>query len=321
MIYFLAVGISFLIILIFGSWLIKGLKYLNFGQQIRGEGPTSHMKKEGIPTMGGMLIILSVIITSVIVLDLNSYIIWALIVTLGMGFIGFLDDIIKIKSQRSLGLRAREKLFGQILVGLMFGFYVTYYSNIGTSILVPVTGWEIDMGKWLIPFIAFIVVGFSNAVNLTDGLDGLASGVTIVVTTTFAVIASAIGLYQLSLFGLIIGGACLGFIWFNSHPAQVFMGDVGSLALGGAVAALAVLSRTELFLLIIGGVYVIETLSVIIQVTYFKITNGKRVFKMTPIHHHYELAGLAEGKVVARFWIISIIFAIMGLASFFIIYK
>jgi len=319
MVYFIAVGLPFLILILFGPGLIKGLEFLNYGQQIRGEGPSSHMKKEGIPTMGGILILLAVIITSLIVLNLNTSVIWALITTLGMGFVGFLDDIIKIRSKRSLGLRAREKLLGQILVGLILGIYVCFYSDLGTSILFPITGWEFNLGYWLIFFIIFIVVGFSNAVNLTDGLDGLASGVTLIVVTAFAVLVSAMGFNQLALYGLIIGGSCLGFIWFNSHPAQVFMGDVGSLALGGAVAALAVLSRAELFLVIIGGVYVVEALSVMIQVSYFKMTKGKRVFRMTPIHHHYELTGLAEGKVVARFWIISIIFAILGLASYYVI--
>ncbi|MFP4015653.1 MAG: phospho-N-acetylmuramoyl-pentapeptide-transferase [Halanaerobiales bacterium] len=319
MTYFIAVALPFIILLIFGSGLIKGLKYLNFGQQVRGEGPSSHMKKEGVPTMGGVLIILAVVITSFIVLDLNTYVIWALITTLGMGFIGFLDDIIKIRSKRSLGLRARGKLLGQILVGSTLAVYVTFFSDLGTSIIFPITGWELDLGYGIIFFIVFIVVGFSNAVNLTDGLDGLASGVTLIVVTAFAVLSSALGYAQLALYGLIIGGSCLGFIWFNSHPAQVFMGDVGSLALGGAVAAIAVLSRTELFLVIIGGIYVIEALSVMIQVSYFKLTNGKRVFKMTPIHHHYELSGLAEVKVVARFWIVSIVFAVLGLASYYVI--
>lgn len=319
MIYFVAVCLPFLILIIFGPGLIKGLKYLNFGQQIRGEGPSSHMKKEGIPTMGGVLIILAVVVTSFLVLNLNGYVTWALITTLGMGFVGFLDDILKIRNKSSLGLRAREKLLGQILLALLLGVYVTFYSDIGTSILFPVTGWELELGYWLIFFIVFIVVGFANAVNLTDGLDGLASGVTLIVATTFAILASAMGSDQLVLYGLIIGGSCLGFIWFNSHPAQVFMGDVGSLALGGAVSAIAVLSRTELFLVIIGGIYVIEALSVMIQVSYFRITKGKRVFRMTPIHHHYELNGLAEGKVVARFWVISIIFAVLGLASYYVI--
>jgi len=317
--YFFAAILPFLILLLFGPGMIKGLKYLNFGQQIRGEGPSSHMKKKGIPTMGGVLILLAVVIGSFLLLDLGSSVIWALITTLGLGLIGFLDDIISIRSKRSLGLKAREKLLGQIIVGIILSIYVSFYSELGTGIIIPFTGRIMDLGYWIIPFIVFIVVGFSNAVNLTDGLDGLASGVTLIVVTTLAVLTSALGFAQLSVFGLLVGSACLGFIWFNSNPAQVFMGDVGSLALGGAVASMAVLSRTELFLLIIGGIYVLETLSVMIQVSYFKISKGKRIFRMTPIHHHYELSGLAEGKIVSRFWISSIILAVLGLASFYII--
>ncbi|NLJ84470.1 MAG: phospho-N-acetylmuramoyl-pentapeptide-transferase [Halanaerobiaceae bacterium] len=319
MLYLTAVFLPFLILIILGPGLIRGLEYLNFGQQIRGEGPSSHQKKKGIPTMGGILIVFALLISSFIFLDLGTEVIWALITTLGMGLIGFLDDIIKIRSKRSLGLRAREKLVGQILVGLLLGIYVVFYSGMGKSILIPFTGWVINPGYWLIPFIVFIVVGFTNAVNLTDGLDGLAAGVTFIVCTALAVLCSALGYKELALYALIVSGACLGFIWFNSHPAQVFMGDVGSLALGGAVSALAVLSGTEFFLVIIGGIYVAEALSVMIQVSYFKISGGKRIFRMTPLHHHYELAGLEEAKIVSRFWISSIILAILGLLSFFII--
>ena len=319
MIYFLAVGTPFLILIILGPGLIKGLKYLNYGQSIRGEGPQSHLKKEGIPTMGGILIIIALLFSFILFLDINSYAFWALLTTLGMGLVGFFDDIIKIRSKRSLGLRAKQKLLGQIIVATILALYVGFFSDIGTAIIIPILGLEIDLGYWIIPFIIFFVVGFANAVNLTDGLDGLASGVTMIVCTAMAVIISAMGFSQLAIYALIIGGACLGFIWFNSHPAQVFMGDVGSLALGGAVAALAVLSRTQLFLVIIGGVYVVETLSVMIQVSYFKLTKGKRVFKMTPIHHHYELAGIEEGKVVARFWVCSIILALIGFLSFYTI--
>ncbi|NLM96304.1 MAG: phospho-N-acetylmuramoyl-pentapeptide-transferase [Halanaerobiaceae bacterium] len=316
---FLAAILPFLILILFGSGMIKGLKYLNFGQQIRGEGPSSHFKKKGIPTMGGVLILLAVVISFFILQDPESNAVWALITTLGLGLVGFIDDIISIRSKRSLGLKARQKLLGQVLTGLLLAIYVSFFSELGTGIIVPLTGRIIELGYWIIPFIVFIVVGFSNAVNLTDGLDGLASGVTMIVATAFAVLTSALGFNELALFGLIIGSACLGFTWFNSNPAQVFMGDVGSLALGGAVASMAVLSRTELFLIIIGGVYVLETLSVMIQVVYFKITQGKWVFSMTPIHHHYELSGMPEGKIVSRFWISSIILAVLGLASFYII--
>jgi phospho-N-acetylmuramoyl-pentapeptide-transferase len=317
--YFMAVTLPFLILILFGPGLIKGLKFLNFGQQIRGEGPASHLKKKGIPTMGGILIILAIFITALLILDMNSSVIWAVITTMGMGFVGFLDDIIKIRSKRSLGLRVREKLVGQIIFGLILASYVYFYTELGTGIIIPVFGGELDLGYWFFPFVVFTVVSLANAVNLTDGLDGLASGVTIIVTSALAVIVSSLGYVQLTLFSLIVCGACIGFIWFNSHPAQVFMGDVGSLALGGAIASIAVLSRTELFLLIIGGLFVIENLSVVIQVVYFRITGGRRVFKMTPIHHHYELTGLDETKVVARFWIVAFIFALLGLASFYVI--
>jgi len=319
MLYLTAVFLPFLILILFGPALIKGLQYLNFGQQIRGEGPSSHLKKKGIPTMGGILIVLAILISSFVFLDLSTEVIWALITTLAMGLIGFLDDIIKIRSKRSLGLKAREKLIGQITVGLLLALYVVFYSNIGKEILFPFTGWLINPGYLLIPFIVFIVVGFTNAVNLTDGLDGLAAGVTLIVCTALAVLCSALGYKQLAIYALIVSGACLGFVWFNSHPAQVFMGDVGSLALGGAVSALAVLSGTEFFLVIIGGIYVAEALSVMIQVGYFRLTGGKRIFRMTPLHHHYELTGLEEAQIVSRFWITSIILAILGLFSYFII--
>ncbi len=318
--YFLAVSIPFLILMLFGPGLISILKRLNFGQQIRGAGPESHQQKRGIPTMGGVLIIIGIIITSLVLFDLTSYIILVLFVTTGMGLIGFLDDFIKIRTQSSLGLKARSKIAGQLFFGLILALYVYYYTDLGTGIIVPLTGKLYILDFWIIPLIVLTVIGTANAVNLTDGLDGLAAGITAIVASALAVITSILGLYQLTLFGLSVTGACLGFIWFNSHPAQVFMGDVGSLALGGAVASIAILSRTELFLLIIGGVYVIETLSVMIQVLYFRLTGGKRVFRMTPLHHHYELGGLSESKVVARFMLLNIVFAILGLVSFYMSY-
>ncbi|QTL98039.1 phospho-N-acetylmuramoyl-pentapeptide-transferase [Iocasia frigidifontis] len=317
--YYLAVIFPFFILLLLGPTLIRVLEFLNYGQQIRDEGPKSHLKKKGIPTMGGILIILAILITALLILDLSSYIIWALIITIGMGLLGFLDDIIKIRSRRSLGLKAREKLIGQVLFALLLAVYVYLYTDLGTFVILPIKGGYINLGYWFFPFVIFTVVGTANGVNLTDGLDGLASGVTLIVVSSLAVLISALGYGQLTLFALIVAGACLGFIWYNSYPAQVFMGDVGSLALGGAVASLAVLSQTELFLLIIGGIYVVETLSVMIQVSYFRCTGGARLFKMSPLHHHYELAGLAESKVVARFWILALIFALMGLASFYVI--
>lgn len=316
---FLAVGLPFLVLMLFGSLIIKVLNRFNFGQRVRGQGPETHLKKEGIPTMGGILILIGISITYFLVLEPTSDVLWALIITLGMGFIGFLDDFKKIRTDSTLGLRARGKILGQIIIGLMLALYVYNYSDLGTRILVPFNGQAIDLGAWIIPLIVLTVIGTANGVNLTDGLDGLAAGVTAVVTSAFAVITSALNMNNLTLFALSVTGACLGFIWFNSHPAQVFMGDVGSLSLGGAIAALAVLTRSELILLIIGGVYVIETISVIVQVIYFRITGGKRILRMAPLHHHYELAGLAESKIVTRFLIISIVFASLGLISFYMV--
>ncbi len=315
--YFIAIGLPFLILMIFGHFVIKILKRLNFGQQIRGEGPKSHYNKQGIPTMGGILLLIGISISAIFYLKVDSLALIALVITLAMGLLGFMDDYKKIKTGRSLGLRAREKLLGQILVALILSLYIYFYSDIGTGIIIPFTGNIIILKQLIIPFIIITVVGTANAVNLTDGLDGLAAGITAVVSSSFAILSTTMHLEGLTFFNLSITGACLGFIWFNSHPAQVFMGDVGSLALGGAVAAVAVLTRTELFLFIIGGVYVLETLSVMIQVSYFKLTGGKRVFRMTPIHHHYELKGLEEEKVVARFLLLSLIFAIIGLFSYY----
>ncbi len=317
--YFFAVGIPFILIMIFGPALINILKKFNFGQQIRAQGPESHLKKEGIPTMGGILILIAIILTSIFILKYNRNIIMALIIIVGMGLIGFLDDFIKIKKGKSLGLKAREKIITQILLGLILAFYV-YNSASGTGIIIPGRGEMLYLGKWVVLLIIFTVIGTVNAVNLTDGLDGLAAGVTAVVASSYTLILSVLGMENLSLFAFSITGACLGFMWYNSHPAQVFMGDVGSLALGGAIAALAVLSRTELYLLIIGGVYVLEALSVIIQVIYFRLTGGNRVFRMTPIHHHYELRGITESKIVSRFIILSLVFALLGLILFYINY-
>jgi len=316
-IYFLAVILPFVILMLLGPLLIKFLKKLNFGQQIRGQGPKSHLKKEGIPTMGGILIIFAILATSLILLEINNYILWSLFITMGMGFLGFIDDFIKIRKQKSLGLKARHKISGQLFLAVLLAFYVYLFTDLSSYIIIPFLG-SVNIGRWIIPLIIITVTGTANAVNITDGLDGLAASITAVVCSSLALITSFLNMTELSLFSLIITGACIGFIWFNSHPAQVFMGDVGSLALGGAVASVAVFSGTQIFLLIIGAVYVMETLSVMVQVLYFKITGGKRVFKMTPIHHHYELEGLDESKIVARFLILSMVFAGLGLVIFYL---
>ncbi|MFW5985370.1 MAG: phospho-N-acetylmuramoyl-pentapeptide-transferase [Halanaerobiaceae bacterium] len=314
--YFMAVGLPFLILMILGPVLIKILKQLNYGQQVRGQGPKSHLKKEGIPTMGGILIILAILLSALIVLELNVNVIWVLFIILGMGLIGFWDDFIKIRTQKSLGLKARHKIVGQLLLSLLLALYIYYYSDTGSIVFLPFRG-QISLGIWIIPFVMLTVTGTVNAVNITDGLDGLASGVTAVVSSALSVLLFVLNYQQLGLLGFVITGACIGFIWYNSHPAQVFMGDVGSLALGGALSAMAVLSGTEIYLLVLGLVFVIETVSVIIQVIYFRLTGGKRVFRMTPLHHHYELQGMQESKIVARFFILSMFFASLGILMFY----
>ncbi|MCK8827138.1 phospho-N-acetylmuramoyl-pentapeptide-transferase [Natroniella acetigena] len=307
-----AATLAFVICLITGPIMINWFRKLEFGQQIRTLGPQRHLEKAGIPTMGGVIIILSVIISSLVFAEINMKVMLALFVTVAYGFLGLLDDSIKIIANRSLGLRAWQKITGQILVALLLAVVVLGKLNLGTEVLIPFLDATIDLGILYIPFIILVVIGTSNAVNLTDGLDGLAAGVTIIVTITYTYMILQFGEYDLAIFTTAIAGACLGFSWFNTHPAQVFMGDTGSLALGGALASIAVLTRTQFFLLIIGGVYVVEALSVMIQVSSYKLT-GKRVFKMSPIHHHFELKGWKESKIVVRFWILATLLSLIGL--------
>ena len=305
--------VAFVIVLLTGPMLIKYFSKLEFGQQIREVGPKSHLEKSGIPTMGGVMIILAILVATLVFAGFEQQIILALFVVVGYGLLGLLDDGIKIIAKRSLGLRAWQKMLGQIVIALILGAVAIIELDLSTQIIIPFLGNTIELGSLYLPFVVLVVVGSANAVNLTDGLDGLAAGVTIIVAISFAYITYSFGLVDLSIFAAAIAGACLGFSWFNSHPAQVFMGDTGSLALGGAIASIAVLSKTELFLVIIGGIYVIEAISVILQVSYFKLTSGKRIFKMTPIHHHFELLGWDESKVVIRFWIAAIILSLIGL--------
>ncbi len=312
---FMATGLPFFIIVLLGPLFIRILKKLNFGQQIRSQGPESHSEKEGIPTMGGVAIILALLLSSWFVLEPESDVIWALLITCGMGCIGFLDDYLQIRAQRSLGLKARYKISGQFLLGLLLALYTYRYSSVGADILLP-GGNIISLGAGIIPFIMLTVVGTANAVNLTDGLDGLASGITVTVAGLLGIFLWQLNNLQLSLFSLIVAGACIGFLWYNSHPARVFMGDTGSLALGGAISAVAVLAGAEILLLIAGLVFVGETLSVMIQVTYFRITGGRRIFAMTPLHHHFELKGKKESKIVAWFIIMSLVFCGLGLFLF-----
>lgn len=302
---------AFIVCALIGPVLIKYLHKLNFGQSIRECGPASHMKKSGTPTMGGLMM-LAALVLALLWGSFTPRVVIALVLTLGHGAIGFIDDYIKVVMKRNLGLTAKQKFLLQfILAGAYVYFAETHIGN--TELWVPGLNVMLDLG-WGYYALAFVLlVGTTNAVNLTDGLDGLVSFVSLPVTLAFAFIAYMQGFLDLSGFALGIAGACLGFLLFNRHPAQVFMGDTGSLALGGGVAALALLTRTELLLVIIGGVYVAEALSVIIQVGYFRLTGGKRFFRMAPLHHHFELGGWREVKVVRIFTIFSLVLSAVGL--------
>lgn len=311
-IYIICILSAFVLALVAGPIFIPVLTRMKFGQMVRDDGPQSHLKKTGTPTMGGIIIIIAAALVSLAFSKDNDMIL-LLVTTVLFGLIGFADDYLKIKNKRSLGLRAWQKMAAQLLVSVFVAFVASGVSQVGTEVLIPFTGKFLDLGVLYIPFVVFVFVATVNSVNLTDGLDGLAGGITVVVLGFFSVIALASGHMGLLVFTGAMIGALLGFLRFNSHPAQVFMGDTGSLALGGAVAALAVMTKLPLFVLIIGAVYVAETMSVMIQVVYFKLTGGKRFFKMAPLHHHFELSGWDESKVVSVFIIISIILSLVGI--------
>ena len=308
--------VAFIFSLFIGPAVIKWLKYLKFGQSIRKEGPESHQKKAGIPTMGGILILLSLTCTVLLFLSKQHLALACLLVTVGYGLIGFLDDMIIVVKKRNLGLTAKQKLFGQIVIAGLFAYYIWQHPEISKQILIPGFNYTLDLGYLYIPFVILVMIGTSNAVNLTDGLDGLASGTVIICLLAFLVITLTLKSFALAGFICAVLGSCLGFLWFNCHPAEVFMGDTGSLALGGACAGIAVLTGTELLLFIIGGIFVMETVSVILQVSSFKLT-GKRIFRMSPIHHHFELLGWKETKVVYRFYLLAVLFALIVLWLFF----
>lgn len=311
-------AIAFLITVLLSPLFIPFLRRLKFGQSIRDEGPKSHQKKSGTPTMGGVMIVLSVVITSLIMSSkLNnggiSYEMWLLIFVLfGYGLIGFLDDFIKVAMKRNLGLTSRQKMAGQLIIAIIF-YLILFSQGFPTHINIPATNIQLELGWGYALLVIFMLVGSSNAVNLTDGLDGLLAGTAAIAFGAFAILAwYGSPQDEITIFALATVGALLGFLVFNAHPAKVFMGDTGSLALGGAIAAVAILTKLEIILVIIGGVFVIETLSVIIQVISFK-TTGKRVFKMSPLHHHYELLGWSEWRVVSTFWLVGLIFAALGI--------
>ncbi|MGO4887876.1 phospho-N-acetylmuramoyl-pentapeptide-transferase [Anaerobacillus sp. MEB173] len=306
---------SFLIAVLLSPIIIPFLRRLKFGQSIRDEGPKSHQKKSGTPTMGGVMIIIAIITTTIVMstkfLHLSTELFLLLLVTFGFGLLGFLDDFIKVVMKRNLGLTSKQKLLGQLIISAIF-YYVIVQAGYSTAVRIPATDISIDIGLLYLPLVIVMLVGASNAVNLTDGLDGLLAGTSAIAFGAFAVLAWNSNMIDVAIFCAAVVGAVLGFLVFNAHPAKVFMGDTGSLALGGAIAAVAILTKMEILLVIIGGVFVIETLSVIIQVISFK-TTGKRVFKMSPLHHHYELSGWSEWRVVVTFWIVGMLFAVLGI--------
>ena len=341
---------SLFLALVLGPWMIRKLRELSFGQHIREDGPQSHQKKAGTPTMGGLLIMTAIIIPTILWADLTNPYIWiALLGFFGFGAIGFIDDFAKVAKKRNLGLTARQKFWAQVFCAMVIGFLLLWlhsHQDYSTSINVPffkqfkpqllVDSWT--RNYWTYPlafipfyfFIVFVMVGSSNAVNLTDGLDGLAIGLMIIAAGAMTVLTyvssnKALATYldlahlprsqELTVFCGSMVGASLGFLWYNCHPAEVFMGDVGSLALGGGMGIVAVLIKQEVLLLFIGGVFVAEALSVILQVGSYKLRHGKRIFKMAPIHHHFEALGWAESKVIVRFWVAGLVMALFALTT------
>ena len=309
----MAIVISFIVASILGPIIIPLLHKLKFGQNIRQEGPKSHLKKAGTPTIGGLIFIFATIITMFIMVgNPTDEAMIALYSFVGFGFVGFLDDLLKIIKKKNEGLTSGQKM---ILLLIVSGFLTWYaYKYIGTSINIPFLNGQINFGLFYIPFVMFYFAGVTNAVNLTDGLDGLATSVTVLVTTFLGIISYNLGHISLAIFCVALAGALLAFLRFNAFPARVFMGDTGSLAVGGAVAMVALILKMPLILVLIGIIYVIETLSVILQVASFKLT-GKRIFKMAPIHHHFEQLGWSETKIVSVFSIITVVFCFIAFAS------
>lgn len=303
----LAAVVAAAVVLITGPFLIPKLHQLKFGQSIREEGPKSHQAKSGTPTMGGMMIILGLVVGALVAGQWSVELGLALFIVLGHFVIGFVDDYIKVVRKHNLGLKAKQKLLGQIIMAAM----VAYFGNLPTDLWVPFVG-NVELGSFFYVLLFFVLVGTTNAVNLTDGLDGLAAGTVSVASLCFMVVCLILGNYNLAIFCAATVGACLAFLKFNYNPAKIFMGDTGSLALGGAIASMGILTHTELLLVVIGFIFVMEAMSVIIQVISFK-TTGKRVFLMSPIHHHFELKGWKETKVVHTFWCWGLLAGILGI--------
>ena len=296
--------------------IIPVLRNLKVDQTIREDGPKSHLSKTGTPTMGGIVFLISFILSSVLVGQLGTDSLIVIASTVAFSMVGFMDDYIKVVKKRNLGLRAYQKIIGQLLASAIIIIYVVYISKTSNSFFIPAVGqMTINLGVMAIPFFLFVILGTVNAVNLTDGLDGLATGVSIIVFIAFGVMNNILGNRELSISAASLTGALAGFLLFNYKPAKIFMGDTGALALGGALASMAIVSGLTFFIPIVAGVFFAETVSVILQVGYFKMT-GKRLFRMAPLHHHYEQKGWSELKVVWIFWMASAILAIVGLILF-----
>ena len=320
--------------LLLGPWFVRHLRRLSIGQSIRDEGPEHHQVKAGTPTMGGLLILFSLVVPTLLWADLTNPLVWvAVLLTLAFGAIGFTDDWLKLRRRHNQGLTSKGKFLLTAFVGAVGAAVVINLPEahgFAPTVALPFLKTAIfDIGWLYIPFVAVVLVGSSHAVNLTDGLDGLAIGATMIAAATYGIFTYVAGnavvagylqvpfvrdAGEVAIFCSALVGASLGFLWFNAHPAEVFMGDVGSLAIGGAIGTVAVLSKQEIVLLLVGGLFVLEALSVIIQVASFKLT-GKRVFRMAPLHHHFELAGWSEPKIIVRFWIVAILFSLLSLST------
>ena len=327
-----AVFTAMIIWFVAGGRFIALIKAYQIQQYIRDEGPQSHKAKTGTPTMGGILILGAAFISTLLWVDLSQSSVWLMVIcVLLFAALGFRDDIIKIKHKRNQGLTAKQKLFGQLVIGLVVGWFLYQSPAYDTTLALPVfKKVTFDLGILYIPFAALVICGASNAVNLTDGLDGLAAGPTVIACLTYMVFIYCAGNARFAQYLQVpfvpgaaevtvvlagVVGAVLGFLWFNTYPAQIFMGDVGSLALGAVLGLAALIAKQELILVVVGGLFVMEALSVIIQVAWFKATGGRRIFRMAPLHHHFELKGWAEPKVIVRFWLIAAILAMIGLAT------
>lgn len=323
---------SFILVYFLMPFFIRYMRKKQFGQIIRDEGPAHHKVKTGTPTMGGIIIVSAIILSTLFWCNPSNYLIWIVIFILfSFSFIGFLDDFLKIKRKKNLGLRAREKILAQLLIVCVFYLILFKIFNFPTNLNFPfLKKLIVDIGGFYLIFSMLVILGSSNAMNLTDGLDGLAIVPFIVVAGVYSILCYVAGhikfanyLYlpyipqagELAIFCAILVGAGLGFLWYNAYPAEIFMGDVGSLALGASLGAIAIMIKQEFLLIIAGGLFVLEAISVILQVGYFKITKGKRIFKMAPLHHHFELKGWPENKIVVRFWIVSIICGLIALST------